>query len=664
MRLPKIGKRPALLHYRETIPRTPVVGGKIARPLRDLVPLTGADDSDIEASICHTEASGVADPLWGDCREDMLRASLAYFASEMISGPPEGPYHGRFLCGRHHEEWDELIHKHEKLVIEAARDHGKSHFISLAYPIWRAGYTHPGRLGYLFSNTQPLAEAFLQIVKEECCDNPRLQHLVPSNVTTALQWGKASEIRFRNGSVVRARGMGVKVRGGHPYWAIADDILDDNDIYSETIRNRHIDYFLSAINNMVVPGGQLVVVGTPMHFADLYGYLRETGEYHCVKYPAIDAGGGLLFPERYNQARLDKRRRELGSASRFAREFLCSPLSDESSLFPSHLFEGGDIRVPYILGLDYRFWERRGCTTYTGVDFAMSASSSADYTVIFTVAKDLQGNRWLANIRRGRGWGFQRQLDEIKEEYALMRPGVIHAEANQMQRIFTDELVRETDLPVRKFFTSGVQPKKPSKKGMGQLTLGKHHLERGVPSLRMSLENRKWRIPRGDARSIELTDTWMGELQAMSWQDGKVVSVGTHDDMAMATWMADTAVRMGGFNFSFGDEVDAALPDIPDEQRTAVDRAMGRAMVQVPPDSRGNGNGESGGNGSGGDDQPLPSGLLPQSPEVMDNSHTGAYGGTHTPRPEPSREDDHTWIPAQGAPLPGAFGAGGFHGNF
>ncbi|MBT8428309.1 MAG: hypothetical protein KJN79_00205 [Gammaproteobacteria bacterium] len=655
-RTPRLPSRPTLLYYRQDpVPRTPLVEGRIARPLKDLLPIQGIQKADVEAAVRQAEAGLAVDPLWGECRQEMLKSSLAYFASEMISGPPEAPYHGRFLVGRHHEEWDALIHEHEKLVIEAARDHGKSHLMSLAYPIWRGGYTHPGRLGYIFSNTQPLAEAFLALIKEECAENERLQHLLPNGISTARQWGKASELQMRNGSVIRARGMGVKVRGGHPYWAVADDILDDNDIYSETIRQRHIDYFLSAINNMVVPGGQIVVVGTPFAVADLYGYLREAGAYHCVKYPAIRADGSLLFPERYSQRLLDQRKKELNSASRFAREFNCSPLSDESSLFPSHLFEGGDVRVPYTLGLGADFWERRGCTTYTGVDFAMSASSAADYTVIFTVAQDSRGVRWIANIRRGRGWGFQRQLDEIKDEYALMRPAVIHAEANQMQRIFTDELIRETDIPIRKFFTTGVQPKNPSRKGMGQLSLSKHHLERGVPSLRMSLENRKWRIPRGDQRSMELTDIWIGELQSMSWEGGKVVSVGAHDDMCMSSWMCDAAVRMGGFNFSFGDAdgTDTAAPLDPSEV-TEVDRAMRRADAQVPGE----------GPPVAPPDTSIPSGLLPQAPESVDNPPRAPYGVPHAPPNPEIRAADDSWMPIQGAPLPGMLGGGGFTGNF
>lgn len=640
-RRPRVEALPPVLHAATQPPRTPVVEGRVARPLRDLLPLNQVEPADIEAAVQQAQISPGLDPVWSDCHEDMLHHSLAYFASEMIRGPDEPPYHGRFIVGGHHLEWDEIINNHDKIVIEAARDHGKSLFIATAYPIWRGGYTHPGKLGYIFSNTQQLSEAFLSIIKAECVENERLRHLVPVGVTDARKWGKANELQMRNGSVIRARGMGVKVRGGHPYWAVADDILEDDDIYSETIRRKHIDYFLGAINNMVVPGGQIVVVGTPFAATDLYGYLRETGEYYCVKYPAIDRDGNVLFEERYSRELLEKRKRELGSAARFAREFLCTPFSEESSLFPSHLFEGPDVRVPYALGLGYRFWDSRGCTLYTGVDFAMSSETGADYTVIFTVAKDPSGCRWIANIRRGKGWGFQRQLDEIKEEYALMRPAVIHAEANQMQRIFTDELIRETDIPIRKFFTSGVQPRQPWRKGMTQVTAGKHDLDRGVPSLRMSLENKKWRIPRGDERSIELTDVWIGELQALSWQDGKVISVGAHDDLAMSCWICDTAVRLGGFNFSFGDQtgVDQSAST---EGASPVDQVMARTRAKEIPDHVDRG----------------------VAPEIVDNFADPSYRAAESPQlqPEPQSGNGEAWKPMQGAPLAGQI-VGGFGGN-
>ena len=75
-----------------------------------------------------------------------------------------------------------------------------------------------------------------------------------------------------------------------------------------------------------------------------------------------------------------------------------------------------------------------------------------------------------------------------------------------------------------------------------------------MPSLRVLLENQKFRIPRGDARSIEITDQWIDEMRAFTWMNGKLQGVGAHDDLVLSAWICDQAVRQGAFGFSFGTE--------------------------------------------------------------------------------------------------------------
>lgn len=545
--------------------KKPMVEGVLAEPFGDLVfsDIEVANDQ-IKASIELSCLAPDEDKIWQSTHAEMLKESLAYFFAEVIRGPDKAPYFGRSLVGRHHEDWDRVVNEHDRIVLLASRDHGKSHYFSLAYLIWKAGFREPGSLGYLFSSTQETASALLGIVKEELLNNPILEFLLPKDRDN--RWSKR-EIHLRNGSVIRARGYGVKVRGGHPDWIIVDDSLTDNDIYSETVRRKNIDYYLSAITNMIVPGGQIIVVGTPMHELDLYGYLKRTGEYFYREYPAIDKQGRILFPERYDRKRLEARKREVG-VSRFGREFLVTPLSDEASLFPGRLFEGADVRLQYCLGLDYEYWSERGMLLYTGVDLAMSAEVGADYMWIFTVAVDEFGNRWVANIEYHQGLKYQSQLDRIQEEYVLRKPELIFVESNQYQRVISEELIRTSDLPIVPFHTSANCPPKNTRGHAGKLTIGKHNLERGIPALRISFENKKWRIPRGDKNSIEKTDYWIGQMSAMSIADGKVLSVGEHDDGVLSCWMADAAARHGAtfkFTMDVTEEEEKKIKELPED---------------------------------------------------------------------------------------------------
>ena len=137
-------------------------------------------------------------------------------------------------------------------------------------------------------------------------------------------------------------------------------------------------------------------------------------------------------------------------------------------------------------------------------------------------------------------------------------PAMIYIEANQMQRVWGDELIRTTDLPIKKFTTTARE---------------KHALDKGVPGLRVLLENAKFRIPRGDAHSVELTNVWREEMRSFTWHDGKLQSVGGHDDSVMACWICNQAISQGGFSFAFGSEDEEMSMDQMIAEMTGVNDA-------------------------------------------------------------------------------------------
>ncbi len=477
-----------------------------------------------------------------DVQWAMIRVSPAYFAQEILTGPPEPPYDGRFLVSEHHEEWDDLVTEHERLCVLAPRDHSKTFFFDFAIPLWKA-VTMPNGIGFIFSATKEQASRILGDIKTEIENNPKLKWLMPSQQQRRFgnKWSD-SQIRLSNGHRIYARGFGTKVRGAHPHYIIVDDGLNDETAYSELVRRKQTDYFYTAITNMIVPGGQIIVVGTPFHSEDLYADLESNDGYFFKRYQAInEETNEALWPDRYDRKRLLARQVEIGSI-RFAREFQCVPISDEMSLFPLYLFQGAQEMPTVRLGMPLDFWLEAGVTNICiGVDFAMSSNVRADYTVIWTMGSDRAGNRWIIDIDRQHGLAYQQQLSCILQNARRYDPGLVYLESNQMQRIFGDELIRTTDIPIKKFITSAQN---------------KHALDKGVPSLRVLLENGKFRIPRGDERSIELTNIWINEMRSFTWVDGKLESVSGHDDCAMACWITDQAIRQGGFHYSFGEDSD------------------------------------------------------------------------------------------------------------
>lgn len=510
----------------------------------------------VEASNA-TTLSSYQDKTWDEFTSDMMRESCAFFAQEILTGPTESPYNGKFLISEHHQEWDDLIAEHDRIAVLAPRDHGKTFFFDFAYPIWKAYYQPRGK-GFIFSSTKPQAERILQDIREEIENNPKLRWLVPEKKE---QWSN-SQIKLSNGHVIYARGFGTRVRGAHPTWIVVDDGLNDETAYSETVRAKQTDYFYTAITNMIVPGGQIIVVGTPFHQSDLYADLADNDEYTFRQYQAINEKTDVaLWPDRYDKERLERRKREIG-VIRFQREFQCVPIADEMSLFPGYLFKGQHVELfNVVLGMPLKWWVDAGIIgTFVGVDIAMSAEVGADFFVVWCMGLDKFGNRYILDIDRHKGLGYQQQLSHINRMARKYAAGLVYIESNQMQRVWGDELIRTTDLPIKQFVTSAQN---------------KNALDKGVPSLRILFENGKFRIPRGDARSIEETDIWINEMRAFTWHEGKLQSVGTHDDTVMALWICDQACRMGAFSFTFGEEEDMQATKAEVDLELGIDETKG-----------------------------------------------------------------------------------------
>jgi predicted phage terminase large subunit-like protein len=84
---------------------------------------------------------------------------------------------------------------------------------------------------------------------------------------------------------------------------------------------------------MLVPGGKLLVIGTRYNEADLYATLQGGG-MRALMYPAEDADGHILWPERFSRETLDARRVwPQGSPYSYASQYLCNPVPAEGSLF-------------------------------------------------------------------------------------------------------------------------------------------------------------------------------------------------------------------------------------------------------------------------------------------------------------------------------------------
>lgn len=473
--------------------------------------------------------------------EEVLRVNnLTYFITSVM---PD------FQLSWHHLEWGDLVHQHKKLCIEAARDHGKSYYFSNAYANWKLyGYSRPSvkqfstrpnksnsNRGYLFSFSLQQAVDLIEILKGTIESNDILrERLLPSTKSEGA-WA-STNIVCRNGARLTGKGFGSSVRGAHPYWIIVDDGLKDNVIYSQLQRQKSIDYFHSVIMNMLVPGGQIVVVGTPFHSSDLYGDLKTKTGWFVIEYPAIFPDGRILWPQRWNFADLMDKKNTQGNII-FSRENLCRPITNEASIFPM------EILMRSVIGMDkYTLVRNRDDfpikfnKVVVGCDFAISANVGSDYTVFSVWGVDDNREMWLLYLYREKGKKYYEQMQVLKGLNVRFRPDLMVMEQNTFQQIFVEESDRQ-GLPVTGH-TTGVE---------------KYDLKTGWPGLAILMERGKIHIPTGDKHSQDMKDLIFSDLGSVAFTSQGLASVGEHDDISSSFWLATLGANKitTGFKFSF-----------------------------------------------------------------------------------------------------------------
>lgn len=473
--------------------------------------------------------------------EEILRCNnITYFITSVL---PD------FQMSFHHLEWGDLVHHHNKLCIEAARDHGKSYYFSNAYAIWQLyRYSPPkqqafsrrpsksnSNRGFLFSFSLQQAVDLIEILKGtiESTDILR-ERLMPENSKDGA-WA-STNIVCKNGARLTGKGFGSSVRGAHPYWIIVDDGLKDNVIYSQLQRQKSIDYFHSVIMNMLVPGGQIIVVGTPFHAQDLYGDLKSKTGWFVIEYPAIFPDGRILWPQRWNFKDLMDKKNTQGNII-FSRENLCRPIVSDSSIFPLDILKRSLVRMEnYTLVRNRDDFPKKFGKVVVGCDFAISANVGADFYFYTVFGVDEENGMWLLAAECGKGKTYDEQLQILKGINVRYRPDVMVFESNVFQQIFTDEAVKY-GLPVVPHNT-GTE---------------KNDLSKGWCALATMFERGMFHFPIGDKLSQDVKDIIFEQLSSVAFTDKGLASVGSHDDACSSMWLATLGrnISVSGGKFLF-----------------------------------------------------------------------------------------------------------------
>ncbi|RLF30021.1 MAG: hypothetical protein DRN14_01035 [Thermoplasmata archaeon] len=141
----------------------------------------------------------------------------------------------------------------------------------------------------------------------------------------------------------------------------------------------------------------------------------------------------VLWPERFPYEKLCEIREQIGRAV-FAMQFQNEFITTEDAI----------IKYDWIKYYDEA---PQGLKRYLGVDMS-AGGEKGDYFVVIAIGIDQNGDIYVLDILRTKATLF-RQFDLIKAMAAKWEPIRIGIEANAMQKLFTDELIRSTTLPIK-----------------------------------------------------------------------------------------------------------------------------------------------------------------------------------------------------------------------
>ena len=423
----------------------------------------------------------------------------------------------------HHAKWDKGLEGSRYYCVKASRDHGKSVFF-MSYALWIAAF-NPNKHIMIFSHSLEQTLEHLRFIRGNIATTPCLQHLKPGGIP----WRK-TYFEFTNGSRIMAKSVGGGTRGFHPDVVVCDDILWGT---TGSELQRAADWFYGVLLPVLHHSGRMMMVGTPFSYNDLYAQLEKKDTFTVETYPAINSDGEAMWPDRWSLEALEHRRMSM-PAIQFTREYLCEPIHDVASMFPNSVLEQARDENLVLLDRAETEYDANGDPAgvfgqhFIGWDTAIASDKNADFTAM-TVLRTLPDDnvKQIVGVVHERGMSSVAQKRQIIILNQKFQPDLIELEGNNFQRMFAMELneIRD-DIPIRTFMTT--RTKKESL----------------FMSLLMAFEQGRIKTPYGDERSKKFTHKLEEELNRFGMQkNGRLESVGTHDDLAMSLALANWATK-------------------------------------------------------------------------------------------------------------------------
>ena len=205
---------------------------------------------------------------------------------------------------------------------------------------------------------------------------------------TKIKGNAAQRFQTTAGGVYFCTGAGSSIAGRRAHILISDDVISEQNAYSDKERNKVNEWYVPGARSRLMPYGTEIVVNTRWHLEDLSGFLLKLDEkssrpWKVFRFPAILdresskllglPEGGSFWPELWPLSSLMDKKNS-NAPSRWAALYMQNPIPEEGSWIKSEWIQWWDENVKGEPEVDY---------IVCSIDTAFGGSSKdADYTAI------------------------------------------------------------------------------------------------------------------------------------------------------------------------------------------------------------------------------------------------------------------------------------------
>lgn len=291
----------------------------------------------------------------------------------------------------------------KRLILTMPPRYGKSELISRKFPAYWLGHFPKSNIistSYGFELTKTFSRDVRRTMQEPLYRAIFPQTELSQDVAAMDLWQTTQQGAYL------AQGVGGSITGHGADLLICDDLISNREQAESVVQlNKVWDFYTGSLYTRLHPGACIIIIMTRWSPQDPVGRILtgdDKDSWRVMHYPAIDAQGKALWPERYSLDDLAKIRRSVGSY-------------DFTSLYQGE---------PYARGGQYlkRAWFRvvdesevpSEMTWVRGLDLAVSTKASADSSASVKLAKHTLDGESMLYIAGG--WNQQLEWPHAKRK--------------------------------------------------------------------------------------------------------------------------------------------------------------------------------------------------------------------------------------------------------